>query len=115
MVDEFEQWLSSLIEDTPPSDELDSLLFILKKRGDFAHLELNFYEGKPTLNKLAFRPLEAQFFALKKLNNVDDKILFNRVKDLLDEIFFKSYFKNYFKSKKIYILFKDNIEYLFTV
>jgi len=115
MVKEFCFWLNSIIDKTPPTEEINTALLIIKKRNNYAYIELNFYEGEPSLNKPAFCPLEAQFFYHNLLNNVSDKILEYRIKNLIEEAFEDSSLIKIFKGYKIYLYNNEKIEYLFNI
>ncbi|MBO7527398.1 MAG: hypothetical protein J6T74_05810 [Clostridia bacterium] len=115
MVEEFEFWINSIMQDYPPPEELNSMLFILKQQKSFAYLEISFYEGIPSFNKLAYRVLESEFFTHDYLKVINKLVLLNRVKNMIEDVLTRNEFKIYLKNKKIYLLFNEKIEYLFTI
>ena len=47
MVNEFKFWIKSILEQTPPPEEINSLLFVLNYSKNYGFIELNFYQDKP--------------------------------------------------------------------
>ena len=115
MVKIFQDWLMQIVEDDPLPDEIDHVLFSIKQNGKYKFVYIKGYEKKIDVNAIAYFPLEAQFFKCRELAVLDENIIFERVKYLIDESFSSLILKQQIKNKKIYLEFKNNFEYLFKV
>ena len=113
MVKDFIFWLTSIAEENPIPDEVDCILFIASSQDGYCFLQMNGFEGVPDEHKNCFRPLEAQFFYSKELQNISEKILKYRIKYAIEEAFFDKNLKYEYKNKKIYLMLNKNMEYLF--
>ena len=115
MVNKFTFWLESIVEDDPLPDEINSILFKVDKNGGYKFIKLLGYSGVPNVNKIAYFPLEAQFFLDHTLaKQPTDKFLFN-AKYIIEECFNSLILKKQFKGKKIYFQFNNVVEYLFKI
>lgn len=115
MIDTFIFWLNSIVEDSPIPDEVENIVFVVKENGDYRYLELRGYEETININSIFFRPLEAEFFTLTNLYHKGANVFIYKLKSMIDEAFFADGLKWQFKNRKIYLLYNDKLEYLFSI
>ena len=114
MIKKFSFWLESIVEDEPIPNEINIIVFKLNQNGKYYFLELFGLEKQLNINKMAYRPLEAQFFCLKDLFLTNNSVMLYKLKNLIDTAFENCFLKEQFKNKKIYFFYK-NFEFLFCV
>lgn len=115
MIKAFAFWLESIVEDDPLPDEVENIMFLVKENGEFKYLEFRGYEKGLNINSIFFRPLEAEFFSIMGLYHKNQKVFLNRLKLIIDEVFFNEELKIQFKNRNIYLMQEDILEYLFTI
>lgn len=114
MIAKFAFWLESIVEDDPLPDEINIIVFKINSNGKYRCIELLGLENELNLNKVTFRPLEAQFFGINSFLNKPQNVFLYAVKDMIDEAFFSPILKQQYKGRKIYLYDKD-FEFLFEV
>ena len=114
MVSRFTFWLEGIVEDDPLPTEIKNIVFDVKHNGKYKYLEMQGFEKKISPNAIFYRPLEAEFFALKELSQDGENLFEYKVKTLIDEAFFSPILKQQFAGRKIYLL-NRNLQFLFIV
>ena len=101
----FNLWIKSIFETEHIDEEINMLYIIVKNKSKLTYLELCGFEGAYNVHKLCFHPLSAQFFTHKDLQNIQDKILIYRLKNIIQDMQDDMDLKYYIKKKKINIMF----------
>ena len=115
MVEKFVFWLKSIYFFEPPPDEINCLLFVVKKVGHYVFLQLCGFEKQPNINENFYRPQEAEFFYSKELVGINEIVFEHRVKSLIYDAFADMEIKQKYCGLKIYLLNNNSIEYLLKI
>ena len=114
MVKKFAFWLEGIVEDTPLPDEVDIIVFKVDSNGNYKYLQMLGFEKQIDLNKVNFRPLEAEFFNVMEFFTNNEKLFQYRIKNMIDDAFGGAAIKQQFIGRKIF-LYNKNVEFLFDV
>lgn len=118
MINNFQYWLESIVEDNPIPYEIKHICFICSQNGKILTLSMGGCELKPTQNNMFdYYPLEAQFYFDRKLFKITNQEYYKKlVKDIIDESFSSYYLKYQFNGKSIYFgTLNGDLEFLFSL
>ena len=83
----FDEWVLGVFEDDPLPYEVNMLLFVLDKKGDYYNLEFSGHQcyGQSINNSGFYYPLEAQSFVCKEFFNlnISEQKMMSLIKSLI--------------------------------